>query len=103
LNGTLATYNDTTKVPKIADNAQNVFLSEVFNYRCGEFIFATSTTAVGTGSSGTWGSVENIGRWATADASKNIYGKLIANSAWTPKLGGWVRVEMSGIQEIIVP
>lgn len=101
--GVVILNNDTTKSAKIADNAQNVFASETFNYRVAEIPFSLQTLGVGTGSTGLW-DCQYIPNWeATADANKNVYGKIVATSTAILKLNGYIRVKLKGWQEVIVP
>lgn len=100
--GLLILNNDTLKLLKIADNAQNNFGGENFNQRVAELPFSLQTSGVGTGSTSVW-DYQTFNRWATADASKNVYGKIVATSSATPKFNGWMRFKLKVLQQIIVP
>jgi hypothetical protein len=96
--------NDTTKIAKIADNAQNVWASGGFNYRVAEIPFTLKGDAVGTGSTGTWDFVTGIDEIANcASTSKDIFGKLVAVTAYTPALNGYIRIKLKVWQEVVTP
>lgn len=101
--GVLFLYNDTTKIAKIADNAQNIFASESFNYRVTEVLFSLQTTGCGTGSTGLWDYQDVPNRLLTAGSGKGIFGKVVVSSTALPKLNGYFRVKIKGYYWVIVP